>query len=63
MNLEGELAKTSHMLVNIAEEQGIYFAVAFLYDGGYDIARMKALLPILEKEQGAIKKMKKLAYE
>ncbi len=56
MSLKRELATTSRMLVDIAEKQGVYFAVAFLYDSAYGQARMKALLPILEKEPGAIKK-------
>lgn len=53
--LERELQRTAEVLINIAETQGIYFAVAFLYDASYDEDRIKKLLPFLQKQKGAIK--------
>lgn len=53
---EGELYRTAEMLVKIAEEQGIYFAIAFVYDSGYTQEDIKKLLPILQNTRGAIKK-------
>ena len=52
-SLNQELWRTAEMLVDIANTQGIYFAVALLYDSEYDHARLKALLPILLKTPGA----------
>jgi len=43
------------MLVDIAEKQGIYFAVALLYDSSYDLDRIRKLLPVLEAQKGAVK--------
>ena len=53
--LEAELCRTAEMLVEIAEVQGVYFAVALLHDSSYDTDRIKKLLPILQKTRGAIK--------
>jgi hypothetical protein len=53
--LEGELHRTAEMLVQIAEEKGVFFAVALLHDSSYDSDRIKALLPILQITRGAIK--------
>lgn len=50
-----ELLRTAEMLVDIAEKQGVYFAVAFLYDSQYNLDILKRLLPILENRRGAIK--------
>ena len=52
---DNELKRTAEMLVEIAEEQGVYFAVAFLYDAGYNLKRISKLLPILEAQKGAMK--------
>lgn len=57
--LKRELIRTAEHITTIAEEQGIYFAVAYLYDASYDPERMKQLLPILEKSRGAIKRVTK----
>lgn len=54
-SLDRELERTAEMLVSIAETQGVYFAVAMLYDSNYDSDRIKKLLPILQKQDGAIK--------
>ena len=55
--LKNELIRTAEDIATIAESQGTYFAVAYLYDAGYDPERMKQLLPILEKSRGAIKRV------
>lgn len=56
--LEEELQKTAELLVEITEKQGIYFAIAFLYDASYDSGRLLELLPILLKLKGSTKKGK-----
>ena len=53
--LEMELELTADMLVEIAEERGLYFAIALLVDASYDNEKMRLLLPYLEKKMGAIK--------
>ena len=53
--LKGECHRTAEMLVDIAEEKGVYFAVALLADSEYDLARLRVLLPILQAKKGAIK--------
>lgn len=53
---KGECYRTAEMLVDITETQVIYYAIAFLYDSGYDLDRLKILLPILEKTKGTTKK-------
>ncbi|MEE8263251.1 MAG: hypothetical protein V3R83_12385 [Gammaproteobacteria bacterium] len=53
--LRAECYRTADMLVDMAEKQGVYYAVAFLSDAGYDLKRLKALLPILEQTRGALK--------
>jgi hypothetical protein len=55
MSLNRELYRTADMLVEIAKTQGVFFAVALLYDSNYDQERIKKLLPILQKTKGAIK--------
>lgn len=55
LTLDNELKRTAELLVEIADKQGIYFALQFLYDSSYDIERISKLLPILEKEKGAMK--------
>jgi hypothetical protein len=53
-SLHNELVRTAEMLVSITRDQGIYYAIALLYDSNYDSARIAALLPILQHTQGAI---------
>lgn len=53
--LKQELYRTAEMLVEIADTQGVYFAVALLLDSSYDPEHIRALLPILEKTKGAKK--------
>lgn len=55
LTLDNELKRTAEMLVDIAEKQGIYYAVAFLYDSSYDLERIGKLLPILEAQKDAMK--------
>lgn len=52
---KGELHRSAELLVEIAEEQGVYSAIAFLCDAGYDQETIQILLPILQKTRGAIK--------
>ena len=47
-----ELERTGQLLLEIAEEQGMYFAVAFLHDSQTDL---REFLPVLEKTPGALK--------
>ena len=54
--LKQELMRTSEMLVDIAETQGVYYAVALLYDSSYDLPRIRSLLPVLQRTDGATKK-------
>ena len=53
--LKAELTRTSELLVDIAETQGVYFAIAFLYDASYDSDRLRALLPVLFATKGSKK--------
>ena len=57
--LDGELHRTAERLVEIAEKQGIYFVIAYIYDLGYDAALVKKLLPILQHTSGSIKSVLK----
>lgn len=52
---KGECRRTAEMLVDLAEAQGVYFAIALLFDSLYDADRIKTLLPILKETPGAIK--------
>jgi len=54
--LKQELHRTAQMVVELSADLGVYFAVALLLDSEYDRDRIRALLPILEKTRGAIKK-------
>ena len=54
--LKGEFHRTAELLVDIADKQGVYFAISVLYDAGYDREMIKGLLPILQRQAGAIKK-------
>ena len=53
--LKGECNRTAEMLVDLAAERGVYFAIALLFDSNYDIERIRILLPILQRTAGAIK--------
>lgn len=52
---ESELSRSAEMLVEIAERDGVYFAIAFIHDLGYTHEDLKKLLPILQNTRGAIK--------
>lgn len=52
---KGEYYRTSEMLVEIAEKQGVYYAVALLVDSGYNNEHLQKLLPLLQQTQGSIK--------
>ena len=54
-DLNRELRIIAEKLVEIAASQGVYFAIAFLYDASYNEKRIKKLLPILQKTSGSIK--------
>lgn len=54
-SLKAELHRTAEMLVDLADERGVYFAVALLFDSSYDLDRLRKLLPILQEQRGAIK--------
>jgi hypothetical protein len=53
--LEAELIRTAEMLVSIADEQGMFFAIALLVDSSYDWERTRKLLDVLKTTRGAIK--------
>jgi hypothetical protein len=53
--LQAELQATAEVLVDIAEEHGIYTAVKFLYDSAFDLHRIKGLMPILHRTPGSRK--------
>ena len=55
---KGELHRTADLLIDIAEEKGVFYVVAFLYDVGYTREDIKELLPILQNKKGSIKKNK-----
>jgi len=52
---KGEYYRTCEMLVDIAEEKGVFFAIALLLDSSYTAEHIKEILPILQKTRGAIK--------
>ena len=54
-NFKAELERTADLLVEIAEEQGVYFAIALLHDSGYSREAIKQLLEVLRKTPGAVK--------
>ena len=51
---KGELARSAELVVELAKEQGVFFAIAFLFDIGYTRADIAELLPYLQREKGAI---------
>lgn len=44
---QAELARTAELLVDIASDQGMYFALQYLRDIGYDGADIDDLLRVL----------------
>lgn len=51
-----ELKRSAEMLVDISENQGVYFAVAFIHDSQYHNAEdLKELMGHLQNTNGAIK--------
>ena len=54
--LDQELQRTAEMMVDITDRQGVYYAVALLFDSNYNTDRLKALLPFLKSIKGAIKR-------
>lgn len=61
--LQQELVRTAEMLVNLSEDQGIYFAIALLVDSSYDHARMSKLLPVLQTTRNAVNKDRRKVIE
>ena len=45
---EGELTRSAEIVVKLARKQGVFFAIAFLFDIGYTRADIAELLPILQ---------------
>jgi hypothetical protein len=46
--LDQELARTAEMLVEgLPQKERMFYSVALLLDSGYDLPRLKALLPYL----------------
>lgn len=60
---KGELARSAEVVVEVAREQGVYFAIAFLFDIGYTRADIAELLPYLEREKGAINPNRKRSID
>lgn len=50
---QGEYCRTAEMLVSVSEQQGIYFAIALLYDMQYSREDIGKLLPILQDTRGS----------
>jgi hypothetical protein len=55
--LEQELQRTAEMMIDLAENKGVYFAIALLHDLEYPPERTARVLKILERMPGGIKKM------
>ena len=60
---EGELARAAEVVVKLAKKQGVFFAIAFLFDIGYTRADIAELLPILQREKGAINPNRKRSID
>ena len=60
---EGELARAAEVVVKLAKKQGVFFAIAFLFDIGYTRADIAELLPILRQEKGAINPNRKRSID
>ena len=58
-----ELARSAELVVELAREQGVFFAIAFLFDIGYTRADIAELLPILQQEKGAINPNRKRSID
>ena len=52
--MNAELRRTAELVVETAKNQGVYFAVALLYDASYDHATIGRLLPFLQESPGSI---------
>ena len=52
---EAELRRTAEMLPGICDRQGVYYALAFLLDSGYDHTLMRMVLTRLADVPGAKK--------
>lgn len=50
-----ELECTAYLLVDIAAEQGVYYAIALIHDIGYNREQVEQLLKFLENTPGARK--------
>lgn len=60
---KGELARSAELVVEVAREQGVFLAIAFLYDIGYTRDDIGELLPILQQEKGAINPNRKRSID
>lgn len=60
---EGELARSAELVVKLAKKQGVFLAIAFLYDIGYTRDDIAELLPILQQEKGAINPNRKRSID
>ena len=58
-----ELARSAEVVVEVAREQGVFFAIAFLFDIGYTRADIAELLPYLQEEKGAINPNRKRSID
>ena len=47
----GEYQRTIEHLIDINEDQGLYYAIAFLYDAQYDRDDIKIILEMWKKGQ------------
>lgn len=52
---KGELHRSAELLVDVANNQGVYYAIAFVHDIGYTHEQVRQLLDILKSKRGAIK--------
>lgn len=55
---KAEYIRTAEALVDIANKQGVYFAIALLVDASYSMEDVKKILPILGKTNGSMKRNK-----
>lgn len=53
--LEAEYQRTAELLVDISDQQGIYFALYFLIDSGYSVDDMRRIADIAKDIPGARK--------
>ena len=55
---QAEYMRSAEHFTNIAIEQGLYFALAMLYDSQYSNADIKIILNIMEKDNRNFKPFK-----